>query len=120
MEKKEIVKIDPTWPKWLIVLGTMLNFVGIILFLVVFYQIRSNALSDTVISARIDNYLALVGYSSALGILTLVAGSAIILLLNPWVNFKQLMDGDGQSRLSGSIIFASIVISLALIIMAAN
>lgn len=120
METKEIIKINSNWPKWLVILGTLLNFIGIFLFLFVFYQIREIVISDYVISARVDNYLALVGYSSALGILTLVAGSATILLLNPWVNFKDLMSGDSQSKIAGSIIFASVVLSLAMIIMAAN
>lgn len=120
MGQKELIEVKDSWPLWLTILATSLNFVGILLFLVVLYQIRSLVLSSPVIEARIDSYLGIVGYSSALGILTLLAGSSLIILLNPWINFKKLMDGDGVSKIAGAIIFASIVVSLSIIVLAAN
>ena len=120
MEKEALIEIKSTWPLWLTILATGLNFIGVLLFLLVLYYIRDLVVSNPVIEGRIDSYLAIVGYSSALGILTLIAGSSLVILLNPWINFKKLMDGDGSSKISGAIIFASIVLSLALIVMAAN
>lgn len=119
-EEKELIEIKDSWPLWLTVIITGLNFIGIFIFLFVLYEIRSVVLESPVITGRIYNYVGLVGYASALGILTLVAGSSIILLLNPWINFKKLMEGDGLSKLSGAIIFSFTLLSLALIVLAAN
>ena len=120
MEKKSMIDIKNTWPLWLTVLATGLNFIGVLLFLSVMYYIRDLVISNPVIEGRIDSYLAIVGYSSALGILTLIAGSSLVILLNPWINFKKLMDGDGSSKIPGAIIFASVVLSLTFIVMAPN
>lgn len=120
MSQKELVEVKEGWPLWLTSLITILNFIGIFIFLFVLYQIREIVLQSPVIEARIESYLGIVGYSSALGILTLLAGSSLIILLNPWINFKKLMDGDGISKIAGAIIFSSIVVSLALIVLAAN
>lgn len=120
MEKKELIQINPSWPLWLTILATVLNFIGIFLFLIVLWTIRDIVLTNPQISQRIDSYVGLVGYSSALGIITLLGGSSILILFNPWINFKELMSGDGLSKVSGAIIFASIVLSISLVIMAAN
>jgi hypothetical protein len=120
VNQKELFEVKEGWPLWLTILVTSLNFVGVLIFLIVLYNIRNIVLSSPVIEARIESYLGIVGYSSALGILTLLAGSSLIILLNPWINFKKLMDGDGVSKIAGAIIFSSIVISLALIVLAAN
>jgi len=120
MAEKELISPNENWPRWLYVLATIFNFIGILIFIVVLLSIRSEVISNEVISSRITSYLGLVGYASALGILTLVAGSSIIILLNPWINFRNLMNGDGFSKLSGAIIFSSIVLSLSLVILAAN
>lgn len=120
MEKKELIEINPTWPVWMTVIVTLFNFIGVFLFLLVLWFIRDLVLNNPQISQRIDSYIGIVGYSSALGILTLLGGSSLILLFNPWINFKRLMLGDGLSKLSGSIIFASILLSISFIIMAAN
>jgi hypothetical protein len=120
MDERYLVKIKEGWPKWLVVLATVLNFIGIIIFLAVLFGIREIVLANPIIEGRIYNYVGLVGYASALGILTLVAGSSIILLLNPWINFKKLMEGDGLSKLSGAIIFSFTLLALAIIVLAAN
>ena len=67
-DKREIIEIKDNWPLWLTVLTTGLNFIGVFIFLVVLYCIRDMVLSNPVIESRIESYLGIVGYSSALGI----------------------------------------------------
>jgi hypothetical protein len=119
-DKRELIEVKDSWPLWLTILTTALNFIGIIIFLTVFYNIRELVISNPIIASRINSYIGIVGYASILGIITLLGGSSLIILLNPWIQFKNLMSGDGLSKLAGAIIFASIIYSLATIVVAAN
>lgn len=97
--------------------ATILNFSGVTIWAIVTIYLISFTRSVYAVGANQTAYLGLIVPTVTYGILSLVAGTALVNLLNPWFNFVELMKGDGMSKLAGAIIWAGTMLSIAFIIM---
>jgi len=114
--KKVIISPDLVPDKWK-PLVIILNFIGLITWAIVTYLIMANSRSVISIASNQNAYLGIIVPTVTYGILSLVAGTALINILNPWFNFIELMKGDSTSKLAGAIIWFGTMLSIALIIM---
>jgi hypothetical protein len=115
-EKKVIIipdSVNPAWKPFIM----LLNFIGVIAWVVITYLLIMETRSAMAVEANSTAYLGMIVPTVTYGILSLVAGTALINILNPWFNFIDLMKGSDMSKLSGAIIWVGTMISVALIIM---
>lgn len=116
---KVIITPDLVSDKWKPVI-TVLNFIGVIFWATLTYVVIVKSQDIMSVASNQVAYLGLIVPAVAYGILSLVAGTALVNILNPWFNFIDLMKGDGYSKLSGAIIWFGTMISIALIIKGAR
>ena len=114
--QRVIIPVENVPDKWK-PYTVVLNFSGVLLWSLVTVYLITFTRSVYAVSANQTAYLGLIVPTVAYGILSLVAGTALVNLLNPWFNFVELMKGDGNSKLAGAIIWAGTMLSIAFIIM---
>lgn len=114
--QRVIIPVEDVPDKWKPYI-ILLNFSGVLLWSLVTVYLIAFTRSVYAVSANQTAYLGLIVPTVAYGILSLVAGTALVNLLNPWFNFVELMKGDGNSKLAGAIIWVGTMLSIAFIIM---
>lgn len=114
--KRVLVSPESVSDKWKPYV-VFLNFSGVLLWALVTFYLISFTRSVYAVGANQTAYMGLIVPTVAYGILSLVAGTALVNMLNPWFNFVELMKGDGTSKLAGAIIWAGTMLSIAFIIM---
>ena len=122
MENGEDKQVDESLENhpWLLKYAPILNFTGLGMWLIATLVLLYVTATQEYILYNQLRYLGNVVVSVSYGILTMIAGVIAVNLFTPWFSFVELFKGDGMSKLSGAIIFASIVIGIAMIFYAAN
>jgi len=105
---------------WLQKYAPFLNFLGLTMWVVATGFLLYITVTKEYILYNQLRYMGNLVPSVGYGILTMVAGVIAVNLFTPWFSFVELFKGDGLSKLAGAIIFASIVIGISIIFLAAN
>jgi|WetSurSiteA1Bulk_404760.scaffolds.fasta_scaffold173076_1 hypothetical protein len=119
MSDKEIETSLPNVP-WMQKYAPILNFAGLFAWAIATVLLIWITATKEWIWINQLRYMGIVVVSVTYGILTMIAGIILVNIFTPWFSFTELFKGDGQSKIAGAIIFASIVLSIAIIFLAAN
>jgi hypothetical protein len=118
-QNKQIETALPNVP-WVQKHATLLNFSALFVWIFFTVVLLMLTISKDWIWYNQLRYMGIVVLAVCYGIGTMIAGVILTNIFTPWFSFVELFKGDGLSKIAGAIIFASIVLSLALIFLAAN